>query len=90
MGVVYKAEDTILDRPVALKFLAHDVIERTEFKAPFIQEAKAAAIGIENPDFLCLLIHISVWIFLQIRGGNLSLYPQWSSPAIRTILSGFL
>ncbi len=43
MGVVYKAEDTKLERPVALKFLAADAIEDPEHKARFVREAKAAA-----------------------------------------------
>ena len=43
MGVVYKAEDTKLERPVALKFLAAHAIEDPEHKARFIREAKAAA-----------------------------------------------
>ena len=43
MGVVYKAEDTKLDRPVALKFLAAHAIEDPEHKARFMREAKAAA-----------------------------------------------
>ena len=43
MGVVYKAEDTKLERPVALKFLAPHAIEDPEHKARFVREAKAAA-----------------------------------------------
>ena len=43
MGVVYKAEDLKLERPVALKFLAAHAIEDPEHKARFIREAKAAA-----------------------------------------------
>jgi serine/threonine protein kinase len=43
MGIVYKAEDTKLERPVALKFLAAHAIEDPEHKARFVREAKAAA-----------------------------------------------
>ena len=43
MGVVYKAEDTKLERPVALKFLAAHAVEDPEHKARFVREAKAAA-----------------------------------------------
>jgi serine/threonine protein kinase len=43
MGVVYKAQDTTLDRLVALKFLPPHVSTSSEDKARFIQEAKAAA-----------------------------------------------
>ena len=43
MGVVYKAEDTKLERPVALKFLAAHAIEDPEHQARFLREAKAAA-----------------------------------------------
>ncbi len=43
MGVVYKAQDTTLDRVVALKFLPPHVAVSGETKARFLQEAKAAA-----------------------------------------------
>ena len=43
MGVVYKAEDTKLERPVALKFLAAQAIEDPENRTRFLREAKAAA-----------------------------------------------
>ena len=43
MGVVYKAEDTKLDRIVALKFLSPHLLGSEEEKTRFIHEAKAAA-----------------------------------------------
>ena len=43
MGVVYKAEDTKLKRPVALKFLAAHLLDDEEIKTRFHREAEAAA-----------------------------------------------
>jgi len=43
MGVVYKAQDTNLDRIVALKFLPPNLSTSEQDKARFVQEAKAAA-----------------------------------------------
>ncbi|MFQ6113933.1 MAG: serine/threonine protein kinase, partial [bacterium] len=43
MGVVYKAEDTKLERLVALKFLPPHTKGSSEGKSRFIQEAQAVA-----------------------------------------------
>ncbi len=49
MGVVYKAEDLNLERPVALKFLAPHLVSDEEGRKRFIREAKAAA-ALDHPN----------------------------------------
>src|ERR1700747_1544706 len=43
MGVTYKAIDTSLDRPVALKLIAADLLKSGKARQRFLREAKAAA-----------------------------------------------
>jgi serine/threonine-protein kinase len=76
MGVVYKAQDTKLDRTVALKFLPAHVSVNEEMKARFLQEAKAAASL--NHANICTIHGVEVdgrQLFIDmeyIEGGTLS------------------
>ncbi|MDA1313303.1 MAG: protein kinase [Acidobacteria bacterium] len=49
MGVVYKAEDIKLKRPVALKFLAPHLLRDEEGRKRFLREAQAAA-SLDHPN----------------------------------------
>src|SRR4029450_3625990 len=53
MGEGYAADDTKLNRRVALKFLRQDVVQTRESRARFLREARAAA-ALNHPN----IVHI--------------------------------
>lgn len=53
MGAVYKARDTRLDRPVAIKVLPHDKVGDLGRRQRFVQEAKAAS-ALNHPNIVTI------------------------------------
>ncbi len=53
MGVVYRAYDTHLDRPVAIKVLRPDAVANPERRKRFVQEAKAAS-ALNHPNIITI------------------------------------
>ena len=53
MGAVYKARDTRLDRPVAIKVLAHDKVADPGRRHRFVLEAKAAR-ALNHPNIVTI------------------------------------
>ena len=64
MGVVYKAHDVKLDRPVALKFFPHDICADSALKARFVREARVAS-SIDHPNV------VSIYEIDEVDSGDL-------------------
>jgi serine/threonine protein kinase/tetratricopeptide (TPR) repeat protein len=87
MGVVYKAEDVKLKRPVALKFLPADLTRDEAAKKRFVLEAQAAS-ALDHPNicniheidetedgqlFICMVCYDGGTVKKKIEGGPLKL-----------------
>jgi serine/threonine-protein kinase len=53
MGVVYKAVDSVLDRPVAIKVMSRSIARQGDLRKRFLREAQAAA-SLQHPNVVCV------------------------------------
>ena len=87
MGVVYKVQDTKLDRLLALKFLPPHLTVKDTDKARFLQEAKAAS-AINHPN-VCIIHDIQehedrqFLVMEYVEGKTLCEYVRASGPRLR-------
>lgn len=90
MGVVYKAQDTKLDRLVALKFLPSHLSASENDKGRFLREAKAAA-SLNHPN-ICTIHGIEesgdeLFIVMEFVDGKTLHELKTQAPEIDTVLS---
>jgi serine/threonine protein kinase/Tfp pilus assembly protein PilF len=91
MGEVYLAQDTKLDRKVAIKVLSADVATDEERIRRFIGEAKAAS-ALNHPNILTIyeIGEIEGLRFMAaeyVQGQTLTLFLQQANPALNEILN---
>ncbi|HET9636109.1 MAG TPA: protein kinase [Gemmatimonadaceae bacterium] len=53
MGVVYRAVDSVLDRPVAIKVMSDSIAQQEDLRKRFLHEARAAA-SLQHPNIVCV------------------------------------
>ena len=90
MGVVYRAEDTLLKRVVAYKVLPSAIRDNNETLQSFMQEARTAA-ALQHPNIVTLfdtgVNEDEVFITMEfVEGGNLKEYLEKNSPSLEALL----
>lgn len=53
MGIVYRAEDTVLNRVVALKVMSEAIARQEELRGRFLREAQAAG-SLQHPNVVTI------------------------------------